>query len=142
MLFDYAFVLIISILDDRESEKGLPRQRRALLLGVLERTPRSYQRNIRRAESRFLWVASHMCSCTRDSPQEILGFPIPSPAATRIRLSIREDFSRPQHLECPSKAAILTEFDPDQEGRRETVAAISGTIYRSLLGSGSKPNED
>ena len=42
----------------------------------------------------------------------------------------------------PYIAAILTEFDPDQEGRRETVAAISEAIYRSLLGSESKPNED
>ena len=29
----------------------------------------------------------------------------------------------------PYIAAILTEFDPDQEGRRETVAAISEAIY-------------
>jgi len=42
----------------------------------------------------------------------------------------------------PYVAAILTEFDPAQEGRRETVAAISEVIYRSLLGSESKPNED
>jgi beta-lactamase class A len=42
----------------------------------------------------------------------------------------------------PYIAAILTEFDPDQEERRETVAAISEAIYRSLLGSESKPNED
>jgi beta-lactamase class A len=42
----------------------------------------------------------------------------------------------------PYIAAILTEFDPDQEGRREAVAAISEAIYRSLLGSESKPNED
>jgi beta-lactamase class A len=41
----------------------------------------------------------------------------------------------------PYVAAILTEFDPDQHGRRETVAAISETIYRSLVGSESKPNE-
>lgn len=34
----------------------------------------------------------------------------------------------------PYIAAILTEFDPDKEGRRETVAAISETIYRFLLG--------
>ena len=33
----------------------------------------------------------------------------------------------------PYIAAILTEFDPDQEGRRETVAAISEAIYHSLL---------
>jgi beta-lactamase class A len=42
----------------------------------------------------------------------------------------------------PYIATILTEFDPDQEGRRETVAAISEAIYRSLLGSESKPNEN
>jgi beta-lactamase class A len=41
----------------------------------------------------------------------------------------------------PYVAAILTEFDPAQEGRRETVAAISEAIYRSLLGSASEPNE-
>ena len=34
----------------------------------------------------------------------------------------------------PYITAILTEFDPDKEGRRETVAAISETIYRFLLG--------
>src|SRR5262245_53402219 len=33
----------------------------------------------------------------------------------------------------PYIAAILTEFDPDTDGRRETVAAISEAIYRSLL---------
>ena len=33
----------------------------------------------------------------------------------------------------PYIAAILTEFDPEREGRRETVAAISETIYRSLV---------
>ena len=32
----------------------------------------------------------------------------------------------------PYITAILTEFDPDQEGRRETVAAISGAIYAFL----------
>jgi beta-lactamase class A len=42
----------------------------------------------------------------------------------------------------PYVAAILTEFDPDQEGRREAVAAISEAIYRSLLGSENKANED
>jgi beta-lactamase class A len=41
----------------------------------------------------------------------------------------------------PYVAAILTEFDSDQEGRRETVAAISEAIYRSLLGSEGKSNE-
>ncbi|MGE5208678.1 MAG: serine hydrolase [Alphaproteobacteria bacterium] len=34
----------------------------------------------------------------------------------------------------PYVAAILTEFEPDKDGRRETVAAISETIYRFLLG--------
>ena len=34
----------------------------------------------------------------------------------------------------PYITAILTEFDPDSEGRRETVAAISETIYRFLVG--------
>jgi beta-lactamase class A len=42
----------------------------------------------------------------------------------------------------PYIAAILTEFDPDREGRRETVAAISETIYRSLLQTKPKSNED
>jgi beta-lactamase class A len=42
----------------------------------------------------------------------------------------------------PYITAILTEFDPDREGRRETVAAISGAIYRSLLRTEPKSNED
>jgi beta-lactamase class A len=42
----------------------------------------------------------------------------------------------------PYITAILTEFDPDQEGRRDAVAAISKAIYRSLLETESKPNED
>jgi beta-lactamase class A len=42
----------------------------------------------------------------------------------------------------PYIAVVLTEFDPDTEGRRETVAAISGAIYRSLLGEKPKSNED
>jgi beta-lactamase class A len=43
----------------------------------------------------------------------------------------------------PYIAAILTEFDPErEEGRRETVAAISKVIYRSLLRTDSKSNED
>ena len=42
----------------------------------------------------------------------------------------------------PYIAAILTEFDSDKEGRRETVAAISEAIYRSLLKSEPKLNED
>jgi len=42
----------------------------------------------------------------------------------------------------PYIAAILTEFDPEREGRRETVAAISEAIYRSLLKTEAKKNED
>jgi beta-lactamase class A len=42
----------------------------------------------------------------------------------------------------PYIAAILTEFDPDTAGRRETVAAISGAIYRSLLSTKPSSNED
>ena len=42
----------------------------------------------------------------------------------------------------PYIIAILTEFDPDKEGRREMVAAISRVIYRSLLGTEQKSNED
>jgi beta-lactamase class A len=42
----------------------------------------------------------------------------------------------------PYIAAILTEFDPEREGRRETVAAISEAIYRSLLRTAPKSNED
>jgi beta-lactamase class A len=42
----------------------------------------------------------------------------------------------------PYIVAILTEFDPDTDGRRETVAAISKTIYRSLLLTEPKSNED
>jgi beta-lactamase class A len=42
----------------------------------------------------------------------------------------------------PYIAAILTEFDAEREGRRETVAAISETIYRSLLHSKPNSNED
>ena len=41
----------------------------------------------------------------------------------------------------PYITAILTEFDPDREGRRETVAAISETIYRSLLQTKPKSND-
>jgi len=33
----------------------------------------------------------------------------------------------------PYLAVILTEFDSDRDGRRETVAAISGAIYRSVV---------
>ena len=42
----------------------------------------------------------------------------------------------------PYIAAILTEFDPDTDGRRETVAVISEAIYRSLLRTEPKSNED
>jgi beta-lactamase class A len=41
----------------------------------------------------------------------------------------------------PYIAAILTEFDPDQNGRRETVAAISGAVYESLQAAGRNSNE-
>jgi beta-lactamase class A len=40
----------------------------------------------------------------------------------------------------PYIAVILTEFDSEQEGRRETVAAISEVIYRSVIGMGSRSN--
>ncbi|HEX4707395.1 MAG TPA: serine hydrolase [Candidatus Udaeobacter sp.] len=42
----------------------------------------------------------------------------------------------------PYIAVILTEFDPERDGRRETVAAISELIYRCLIGEGSKANEN
>ena len=42
----------------------------------------------------------------------------------------------------PYIVAILTEFDLETDGRRETVAAISETIYRSLLQTKPKSNED
>jgi beta-lactamase class A len=42
----------------------------------------------------------------------------------------------------PYIAVILTEFDPDKNGRRETVAAISELIYRYLSGEVSKANEN
>lgn len=42
----------------------------------------------------------------------------------------------------PYITAILTEFDAEAEGRRETVAAISKAIYRSLLRTDPKSNED
>lgn len=35
----------------------------------------------------------------------------------------------------PYLAVILTEFDSDRDGRRETVAAISEAIYRSVMGT-------
>jgi beta-lactamase class A len=41
----------------------------------------------------------------------------------------------------PYIAVILTEFDSEQDGRRETVAAISEAIYRSVMGIGPKSNE-
>src|ERR1043166_2622338 len=42
----------------------------------------------------------------------------------------------------PYLAVILTEFDSNRAGRRETVAAISEAIYRSLLRTNPKSNED
>jgi beta-lactamase class A len=42
----------------------------------------------------------------------------------------------------PYIAAILTEYDSEREGRRETVAAISEAIYRSLLRTEPRSNED
>ena len=41
----------------------------------------------------------------------------------------------------PYIAVILTEFDPEHDGRRETVAAISEAIYRSVVGAEPRPNE-
>jgi len=41
----------------------------------------------------------------------------------------------------PYIAVILTEFASEQDGRRETVAAISEAIYRSVMGMESKSNE-
>jgi beta-lactamase class A len=41
----------------------------------------------------------------------------------------------------PYVAVILTEFDSEAEGRRETVAAISEAIYRSVMGMEPKSNE-
>src|SRR5881296_3366991 len=41
----------------------------------------------------------------------------------------------------PYIAVILTEFEPQQEGRRETVAAISEAIYRSVMGMEPRSNE-
>jgi len=38
----------------------------------------------------------------------------------------------------PYIAVILTEFDPEQNGRREIVAAISEMIHRSLTGIARK----
>jgi beta-lactamase class A len=40
----------------------------------------------------------------------------------------------------PYIAVILTEFDSEQQGRRETVAAISEAIYRYVIGMGRKSN--
>jgi beta-lactamase class A len=42
----------------------------------------------------------------------------------------------------PYITAILTEFDPEREGRREMVAAISEAIYRSVLRTEPTPDED
>jgi len=41
----------------------------------------------------------------------------------------------------PYIAVILTEFDPEHDGRRETVAAISEAIYRLVVGAEPRPNE-
>ncbi len=41
----------------------------------------------------------------------------------------------------PYIAVILTEFDSEQNGRRETVAAISEAIYRSVMGMEPRSNE-
>jgi beta-lactamase class A len=41
----------------------------------------------------------------------------------------------------PYIAVILTEFDPEHDGRRETVAAISGMIHGSLTGMLLKSHE-
>jgi hypothetical protein len=40
----------------------------------------------------------------------------------------------------PYIAVILTEFDSESDGRRETVAAVSEAIYRSVTGMESKSN--
>jgi beta-lactamase class A len=40
----------------------------------------------------------------------------------------------------PYIAVILTEFDSEHDGRRETVAAISEAIYRSVIGLEPKLN--
>jgi beta-lactamase class A len=41
----------------------------------------------------------------------------------------------------PYIAVILTEFDSEADGRRETVAAISEVIYRAVMGMEAKSNE-
>src|SRR6059058_1263984 len=41
----------------------------------------------------------------------------------------------------PYIAVILTEFDSEQDGRRETVAAISEAIYHSVMGMEPRSNE-
>jgi beta-lactamase class A len=41
----------------------------------------------------------------------------------------------------PYIAVILTEFDSEADGRRETVAAISEAIYRAVMGMEPKSNE-
>ena len=41
----------------------------------------------------------------------------------------------------PYIAVILTEFDSEREGRRETVAAISEAIYRSVMRMEPQSNE-
>jgi beta-lactamase class A len=42
----------------------------------------------------------------------------------------------------PYIAVILTEFDSEREGKRETVAAVSEVIYRAVMGMEPKSNED
>jgi beta-lactamase class A len=42
----------------------------------------------------------------------------------------------------PYIAVILTEFDSEGNGRRETVAAISGAIYRLIVGAELRANEN
>jgi len=42
----------------------------------------------------------------------------------------------------PYIAVILTEFDSEGDGRREIVAAISGAIYRLVVGAESRADED
>jgi hypothetical protein len=39
----------------------------------------------------------------------------------------------------PYIAVILTEFDPESDGRRETVAAISEMLHRALTEIGRQP---
>jgi beta-lactamase class A len=41
----------------------------------------------------------------------------------------------------PYIAVVLTEFDSEGNGRREMVAAVSGAIYRLIVGAEPRPNE-